>query len=904
VTEAEIEAFEQECLSEEAVVDQSCLERFERLEQFVSENSHLALQEDAAVACLAEEVSSTEEVTELATELDEVAANLACTEEDQKYVKESCGKQMACNMGRSVVTIVDQVAPDFITSRVQRSLASLLSAEENSSCMDEDQPDCLSEIYRAFISSLVGTFNSLRDIGSAIGGAFSNMRAYLFEKSEDLHTAADTTQDEATRFMDSPGRYIVEKLNGFKEGIDNWIKTQVFCQKWEGQPHSENSTCVEPLEGYSCLDCDDGINAFCAGAGFFISEGLLTVATAGTATGIGIAARVGVAATKAATVRGASVLAARVPALARLTNRASKTTRTATRTRRNTVLAAAINKYNRAKEGVRRFGSYLADTKVGRATGKVTDVAMAPLRLVDNLSNRAMETVLAGATKVGGTGSVSRLIRQTAREDFRLIRRANRGEEVASSGATRATRSLAGARTIRLTNRRRVADRERTVSREQGASPYDPERNSGSSDRREATPEQTRREEARREEERRQEEGRGEEGQGDETNPTGLASAGDSRTRIPLDSRNGVTRATRLAIGADLAMKGARAMEDIPAEALSEETIQKALTGQEVANIEGDQPLREQLNARTGAQFQNDGEAQRFASNMREIYNDPNRKSKILERLMERRGLNRREANQIYNSEKRFYNNLSGSNLFAPQGKYAEEQGEINDLIERIATIRSTIKEQDQELDRERETSRAQATPTATPTQAPTQANGAQVRPTPQATFQPGGAGTISSDFASPFPRGVATVEGGFQSETEGADRGGDEGEVSDLIKNNTEEPTQEDTKSDPPAAPETDPQARESSAQRLATMDFLSLLLTEVERGSIQFRNLNAREREMIGQAQERISKPLEIENIQVATISGNNGAYYLFKDFKNNRTVVLDQEGLPLSRVPEDII
>lgn len=936
ITEADIESFERECLKEEAIQDESCLERYAALEQYINDNNHLATTSEEGVACMAREVASPEEVEDLATELDDVSANLACTEEDAEYVQDSCGKQMACNMGRSIVTIVDQVAPDFITNRVQRSIGSLLSAEESSSCMDKDQPDCLSEIYRAFISSLVGTFNSLRDIGRAIGGAFSNMRAYLFEKSDDLHTAADTTQEEATRFMDSPGQYIVEKLTGFKNGIDNWIKTQVFCQKWEGEPHSEDSTCVEPLAAYSCLDCDDGINAFCAGAGFFISEGLLTVATAGTVTGLGIAARVGVAATKAATVRGASVLAARVPALARLTTRTTRTTRRTARPR-NRVFAAALAKYNRAKESVSRFGAYIANSRVGRAADAVADVAMAPLRLVDNLSNRAMETVLAGATKVKGTNSVSRLIRQTAREDFRIIRRANRGEELASSGATRATRSLAGARTIRLTNRRRVSsDRGRGRESDRGPSREEPRTGPESEPRRE-TPEETRRreetqreqtrreeerrrEETRREEERRREEARREEERRREEEerrrqeeeeerrrtetdgaPTPRLAGGDdalrSGRRIPLDSTNGVTRATRLGIAADLAIKAGRAVEDVPVEAISEEAARAAIEGEEQAALNNNESFREQINARTGASFEDEQQARRFADNMRQIYSDPSQKSKIIERLMSRRGYDREQADRIYNSERNFYNNRTGSGFFGPRGKYADEQEEINDLVERIATIRKNIEDQENEED----TPVATATPGAEPTPEELREQEALKSRGPLTR-----AGT----------RRVATVNGGFApapisggSEAPLATGHGDQEYVpSEEAVGETETPPKEETaptaKAEGPSEEPVDPEARENSAQRLATMEFLSLLLVEMEGGSLEFRTLSARERSMITSAQEGLASPMELSHIQVATVNGPVGPYFVFKDFKNNRTVVLTEQGQTLSGVPEDII
>lgn len=920
VSDQEIDSFNDECLSDSAVNDPTCLERYQRISTYVEGNTHLEAPNSNNV-CIAKNGDLIPlQINDLAEKVDDLSSKLTCNEEDEEFVQDHCGKQMACNMGRSVVTIVENVAPTFITNKVRSSLSGLLSAQEGSSCMDGDQANCVSEIYRAFISSLVATFTSLRDIGVAIKGAFSNMRAYLFEKSEDLHAAADSTQSETTKFLDSPGKYILEKLSSFKTGIDTWIKETVFCQKWEGEPHSEESKCLEPLKGYGCLDCDDGINAFCAGAGFFISEGLLTVATAGTFTGLGIAARTGGKLARAASLRGAEVLTTKVPALAKLSSRGSRGARRSPSKGRQ-LIAAAANRYNRAKESVARFGQMVAQTRVGRATGAVANVVGKPLQVVDNLTNRTIEKVLGSASRISGTNAISRTIRQTAREDFRLIRRVNSGDDVASAGAQRATRGLSGARVTRVTNRRRSTsgrDREGRVSDVSNDSRGDRDsaRSTGPEEQRDRSREgaderrrreeaervaqdNQRREEQRREEQRREEKRREDERRSEEDND---GSGNNSPTILAArDRTNSIVNASRMAVVADLAAKGIRPVAEAASEAINDSTISSILSGEE-----GDQAgsPEEQVNQRTGTQFQDRQAAHNFINNMSDVYSDPSQRDQIINRLVEDKNLSRSQASRVYESEREFYRGLAQNTKQSSRSRrvLAQQKDEIEDLVSKLSEIKKNILIQESSEDPNE----------IIATRSPEQSLNQRVEESDQTTSDLPGPTTrrrSATRSFSPPALGNRVLAGTPSEQTISAPLEENES-TSELAEAGPEEIKPEEQEKDgtqPPEASQALSENKEqidASKKRMEIMEFLSLLLVEAETGKLSFRRPTATERDLVTRTATQLNRVLQIDHTQVVTLGGPNAPYYLFKDFQSNQTLVLDAEGRVLEGIPNDII
>jgi hypothetical protein len=880
VDEVRLLRFENRCLSEETAQTQFCLQEYEVISNFIEGTK----TETLAGHCSPDDATF-ERILKLDSDFKDVQSELACTEEDQKTVKDSCGKQFACNMGRSVVTLVDSMAPRFIANKVRSGLQTVLSPDEGSSCLDEDQPDCLSEIYRSFVGSIVATITSFRDLGRATVSAFSSLKSYLFDKSDDLHKAAETTQEEAVSFMDSPGKYILSKLTKFKDSVDTWIKDTVFCQKWEEDAETKERFCAEPLQGYACLDCDDGVNAFCAGAGFLLSEGLITVATAGTLTGVGVIAKAGATVGGKLMARGAAALSESVPALSRL-SRQSKNTATAARR------AGLIT---RARERVSAFSKLLKESRLGRGIAKANEVATFPLRIVDDLSQKTIETVLSGASRVGRRTILGKSIRVTARGDLRAMRLAQRNSDTVLSTAGTTSKGLLGNKAIRLGNRHRTThrpqgsrDRRNPEAREVGTDRRSERGPDSERDRRDQV-ERERRDQAERERREREREAERRDDKKDEK---------DGTSTPPLVST------TRTVVATDLANKSYQALSESFSEELlpSQDVIDGQLTG-DSQDLDNNKTLEENLEERTGKSFTNPNQAQTFTQNMNRIYQDKNRKNEVIRRMMDSRGLTRDQAEKVYDSERKFYADAQRkflsdsertSNLTA-EVKNLKRKIKINDLLAKVKDLRA-------EIDR---------------SELPTEGSNLD---SPVRGGSPVRSGVGDSDIRDGLnisgsgdrrtPSSISRISSGlpfpavdnFQGEVSDAD----ELPTSEVVEESKNE-KEEKKGSDPDLADDVEKPEKEekrTTDANLNTMEFFSLFLVEVEKDGLSFRNLSRKEKSLIEPVLALNQSSIELDNLKVAKIGEEEGGFFIFFDEENQKTIVLDGVGHHLYQIPLDLI
>lgn len=909
--EVRLLAFENECMSEEAAQTAHCLDEYAKLTAYVEGVDPNLITPEAR--CSSPEEGFTNTIATLQEEVSEASTELTCNEEDQKHVKESCGKQFACNLGRSVISLVDSMAPEFLVNKVRRGISSFLSPEEGSSCLDEDSPDCLTEVYRSFVGSIVATVTSFRDLGRVTWGAVTGLKDYLFSKSEDLHEAAETTQDEAGSFMENPGKYIMTKLTNIRTSIDSWIKDTVFCQKWGTNEESGEKECTEPLKGYACLDCNDGINAFCAGAGFVLSEGLITVATAGTLTGVGVMARAGVHLAEGLAVKGAAAIAQRVPAIGRLAQRGG------TQARKVGIASRTVSLVNKTKEKLAHFATLLKSSAPGRAITKVNEIATMPLRFVDNLSQKSIEKVLAGATRVRGTNAVSRAIRETAKADFRAIRVAARTEDI-STGAGTATRGVMGAKVIRVGNRHRTSNRPRQRDPDRPVPSHDPARDHNRDPNRDrpTPPEDPRTS--------RDDSGQNRDGKRSED----PRNAGDTRDQRDRDQRereksddssgsslpliSSTASVTKAVVATDLAVKSVRAINDDFHEDLvpSDEIVQAELAGESVG-IDESKSLSDNLEKRTGQRFESEAQARQFTRNMNSVYSDPSRRNEVLKKIMERRGLSESEAQRVFDSEKNFYS--------AATERLAERKRRTSNLLGEVQNLKKQIKISDlaSKVQGLRDELEVPARPEASPTPEQQRRRQEQQRlPSDQQRFSSSVVGPTPSPTAfGGGQRSPGSFNGGEISASEGFSESPDSvenevGSVSDdslVPEGEPSEDKPEDGKiaasDDPEVTPEKKEEREEGpNAARLDTMDFFSLFLNQLQDNGLEFRSLTNGDLTAFQKASQQIPQAVELSHTKVANISDGSRQFSLFYDEKNHVSIVLDSQGNYLSQIPTDLM
>ena len=105
--------------------------------------------------------------------------------------------------------------------------------------------------------------------------------------------AAQTDNSMIEDFKKDPTGAGAKFLSAIYDGVNNYFKTDAFCQGWSGVPHF--STCTKPAN-FDCLSCDSWFQGSCSTVGYVVGELAPAILTGGGAAmleGIGVTAKVG-----------------------------------------------------------------------------------------------------------------------------------------------------------------------------------------------------------------------------------------------------------------------------------------------------------------------------------------------------------------------------------------------------------------------------------------------------------------------------------------------------------------------------------------------------------------------------------------------------------------------------------
>lgn len=190
-------------------------------------------------------------------------STMICTEQMRKEKSQECTKDFLCTVGSTLVGI-----PTFLYEKVK---------EKNNSCISSSN-DCVTNLVASIIKSLVSTVTGLWDL-LIIGKDWASEKMSQFWKwITTIEDKTSTTQQLICKLSDaelnevkqSPLEWIKEKASIVWQGIKEWLKTDVYCQKWSGTPHY--STCLEPLVDLDCMSCRTQIIGTCSATGYVAGE--------------------------------------------------------------------------------------------------------------------------------------------------------------------------------------------------------------------------------------------------------------------------------------------------------------------------------------------------------------------------------------------------------------------------------------------------------------------------------------------------------------------------------------------------------------------------------------------------------------------------------------------------------
>ncbi|WP_290735042.1 hypothetical protein [Halobacteriovorax sp. JY17] len=378
---------------------------FENREELMSSNPDVYKQFQDCV-----EQRDNPRVIPFVEEVQEVTNELACNESEKKEFEKDCGKAWECNKLRAIKDGAS-LLPKVVRNPIQKYVRNTVKEKNyDSECIADGKSNCVKDFVYAFAANLWSSASSVWNLVSKGTKSLFNIGGWFDDEADKLHAKAVQSKKDVEDFWDDPGKWFSNLIDNIKKGVDDWVRSSVFCGKWEGKP--QFSKCLQPLENYECIDCDDKINATCVAIGAISSEVGVAFLTAGVGTAASLSARAG--AKTLATIAGK--VSTKVKTIAPSFSKTSKVSKSSMIGKTSAALGAGISKSTsvaikiysvtsekalRLKGKIEKISKSVSESKVVMITKAVVEKGNIPGRISEKIAEKG---VLAGAKVVSKVG--------------------------------------------------------------------------------------------------------------------------------------------------------------------------------------------------------------------------------------------------------------------------------------------------------------------------------------------------------------------------------------------------------------------------------------------------------------------------------------------------------------------
>lgn len=346
------------------------------------------------------------------SKIQEVADNVTCNESEKKEFEKDCSKAWECNKLRAIKDGAGTL-PSIIRKPIQKFVRNTVREKRyDSECIADGKSNCVKDFVYAFAANLWSSAKSVWDLVSKGTKSLFDLGGWFDDEADKLHAKAVQSKKDVEDFWDDPGKWFSNLIDNIKRGVDDWVKSSVFCSKWEGKP--QFSKCLQPLESYDCIDCDDRINATCVAIGAISSEVGVAFLTAGVGTAANLTARAGAKTLAAVATKVSAKVKTVAPSFSKKTKLGSQPAALA---KASAVVGAGVSKSTevakkiysitsekalKIKGKIGAISKAVAESKVVMVTSKVIEKGNIPGRISEKIAEKG---VLLGAKTVSKVGS-------------------------------------------------------------------------------------------------------------------------------------------------------------------------------------------------------------------------------------------------------------------------------------------------------------------------------------------------------------------------------------------------------------------------------------------------------------------------------------------------------------------
>jgi hypothetical protein len=200
--------------------------------------------------------------------LNKVEKEVSCTPEKKAAVVKQCPADMNCAMMSTALTTGGYLAELVVPKNWKPAGCNL------------GDDSCITQLATGFLKAAFTFFEAAWDILKFIGNKTSQAMTDFWNWVTDAEDHSSTSQLALAKASEDKGVFdmlvddfpgTMKKIwQGLVASIKEWLKTDMFCQKWSGTPHF--STCLKPTESFDCLPCKTMINGMCAITGAIVAE--------------------------------------------------------------------------------------------------------------------------------------------------------------------------------------------------------------------------------------------------------------------------------------------------------------------------------------------------------------------------------------------------------------------------------------------------------------------------------------------------------------------------------------------------------------------------------------------------------------------------------------------------------
>lgn len=209
-------------------------------------------------------------------QFNEVEKQISCTETKRKAVQKQCPEDANCVLASSALSLAS-----LPIGSMGGYLAEKFLPEKNKikNCHLGDD-SCVTQLGTAFFKSAMTFLDGAWDLLKLAGNAAEKKMGEFWDWVSGAEDHTSTSQLALAKASEDPGVFqaLVDDFPGtmkkiwetFVVSIKEWLKTSIFCEKWEGVPHF--GKCLKPTESYDCLPCKTLLTGLCGISGTIIAE--------------------------------------------------------------------------------------------------------------------------------------------------------------------------------------------------------------------------------------------------------------------------------------------------------------------------------------------------------------------------------------------------------------------------------------------------------------------------------------------------------------------------------------------------------------------------------------------------------------------------------------------------------